>query len=179
MSPPSPDGVRHWTNWGPLMAETFASVAAKIDRVERAMSDKDMMTRVGLAAKKAALEAAERDVGSDRTMSGFRRKSAKLNARYDITGVSAVNLELYPKGLWMLANDGRRRLPAGGRVVPKVRRGGSGSKALNTPYGPRRSVKASRSKGLGTLADAETDAQREAYKAADRQVDLVIRTVFR
>lgn len=161
------------------MADTFASCAAKIDRVEKALSDDVMMTRVGLAAKKAALGAAERDVGSDRVMSGFRRKGAKLNARYDIAGSSAVNLELYPKGLWTLANDGRRRLPPGGRVYPKKRRGGGGAKALNTPYGPRQSVKASRTKGLGTLADAEADALREAYKAADRQVDVVIRTVFR
>jgi hypothetical protein len=161
------------------MADTFASVDAKIGRVQKALSDDAMMNRVGLAAKKASLEAAERDVGSDRVMSGFRRKNAKLNARYDITGSSAVNLELYPKGLWMLANDGRRRLPAGGRVYPRKRRGGGGSQALNTPWGPRATVKASRSKGLGTLADAETDALREAYKAADRQVDVVIRTVFR
>jgi hypothetical protein len=160
------------------MADTFASVDAKIARLQRELSDQTMMNKVGLAAKKASLEAAERDVGSDRVMSGFRRKNAKLNARYDVVASSAVTLELYPKGLWMLANDGRRRLPPGGRVVPKVRRGG-GAKALNTPYGPRRSVKASRSKGLGTLADAENDAQREAYKAADRQVDVVIRTVFR
>jgi hypothetical protein len=160
------------------MDDTFDSLNAKIRRVERALSDEDMMNRVGLAAKKASLDAAERDVGADRVMSGFRRKNAKLNARYDITGASAVKLELYPKGLWMLANDGRRRIPPGGRVVPKVRRGG-GSKSLNTPWGPRRSVRASRSKGLGTLADAETDAQREAYRAASRQVDVVIRTVFR
>ena len=161
------------------MADTFASVEAKIGRVQKALSDEDMMARVGMAAKKAALKAAERDVGSDRVMSGFRRKGAKLNARYDIAGSSAVNLELYPKGLWTLANDGRRRMPAGGRVAPKVKRGGKGSKALNTPWGPRSSVKASRSKGLGTLADAETDALREAYKAADRQVDVAIRTAFR
>ena len=157
------------------MADTFASCAAKIGRVEKALTDDVMMTKVGLAAKKAALEAAERDVGSDRVMSGFRRKNAKLNARYDITGSSAVNLELYPKGLWTLANDGRRRLPAGGRVYPRKR----GAKALNTPWGPRASVKASRSRGLGTLADAEKDALREAYKAADRQVEVAIHTIFR
>jgi hypothetical protein len=161
------------------MADTFQSFAQKVDKLERELSGDAMMTRVGLAAKKAALDAAEGDLGSDRVFSGFGRRNAKLGARYDITGVSAVNLELYPKGLWVLANDGRRKLPPGGRVYPRKRRGGSGAKALNTPYGPRRSVKASTSRGLGTLADAETNAQREAYKAADRQVKVVIRTVFR
>lgn len=160
------------------MVDTFVSLNAKVDKLSKALSDDEMMARVGMAAKKAALGAAERDVGSDRVMSGFRRKNAKLNARYDVTGRSAVELQLYPKGLWMLANDGRRRLPAGGRVVPKTRRGGK-AKALDTPWGPRTSVRGSRSKGLGTLADAETDAQRDAFKAADRQVDVVIRTVFR
>lgn len=160
------------------MADTLASLSGDISRLQKELSSDAMMTRVGLAAKKAALEAAERDVGSDRVMSGFRRSNAKLNARYDIVSNSAVKLELYPKGLWMLANDGRRRLPPGGRIVPKARRNGR-AKALNTPYGPRASVRASRSKGLGTLADAERDAEREGYKAADRQVEIAIRTVFR
>jgi len=157
------------------VADTFASLSNDVARLQKELSSDAMMTRVGLAAKKAALEAAERDVGSDRVMSGFRRRNARLNARYDVTGNSAINLELYPKGLWMLANDGRRRMPPGGRVYPRKR----GSKALNTPWGPRASVSASRSKGLGTLADAERIALDEAYKAADRQVEVAIRTVFR
>lgn len=157
------------------MADTLASLANDVTQLQKELSSDAMMTRVGLAAKKAALEAAAGDLGSDRAMSGFRRRNASLNARYDITGNSAINLELYPKGLWMLANDGRRRLPPGGRVYPRKR----GSRALNTPWGPRAWVAASRSKGFGTLADAERIAEDEAFKAADRQVEVAIRTVFR
>ena len=157
------------------MADTLSSLNADIARLQKELTGDAMMTRVGLAAKKAALEAAAADLGADRAMSGFRRRNASLNARYDVTSGSAINLELYPKGLWMLANDGRRRLPAGGRIYPRKR----GAKALNTPWGPRASVAASRSKGLGTLADAERNAETEAYKAADRQVEVAIRAVFR
>lgn len=161
------------------MAETLASFGNKIDHLHKELTGDAIPNRMGMAAKKASLAAAERDLGGDRAFSGFRRRNAKLGARYEPMTGSAVELQLYPKGLWVLANDGRRKLPPGGRVYPRKGRGGTGAKALNTPWGPRRSVAASRSKGLGTLADAERDAEREALKEANRGVDIVVRTVFR
>jgi hypothetical protein len=161
------------------MADSLESFGKKIDHLQKELSGDAIPNRMGMAAKKASLAAAAKDLGSDLAFSGFRRRNAKLGARYEPMSGSAVELQLYPKGLWVLANDGRRRLPPGGRVYPRKGRGGKGSKALNTPWGARKSVAASRSKGLGTLADAERDAEREALKEANRGVDIVVRTVFR
>jgi hypothetical protein len=161
------------------MADTLASFGNKIDRLQKDLAGDAIPKRMGMAAKKASLAAASRDLGSDLAFSGFRRRNAKLGARYEPMAGSAIELQLYPKGLWVLANDGRRKLPPGGRVYPRKGRGGRGSKALNTPWGARKSVAASRSRGLGTLADAERDAEREALKEANRGVEIVVRTVFR
>lgn len=123
----------------------------------------------GQAAKKAASTAAERDLGGDAAFSGFRRR-VPLRAGYDMDPGTRLTVNLSPKGLWMLANDGRRRRPASGRVYPRKARGGLGSKALNTPWGPRRSVRASTTSGFGTLKDAEIAIERDAIKAVDVKI---------
>lgn len=115
----------------------------------------------GQAAKKAAIDAAELDLGSDAAFSGFRRK-VPLRAGYDLEPGPRLTLNLSPKGMWMLANDGRRA--GAGRVYPRK------GKALKTPYGPRKSVKSSSSRGLGTLADAEKAIERDTFKAVDVRI---------
>lgn len=131
--------------------------------------DDELRHVAGAAAKEAAFGAAERDLGSDRTFSGFNRKNARLDAGYDLTD-NGVVLNLRPAGLWNLANYGRRAgtgKTKGGRVYPRKGRGG-GSAVLNTPWGPRANVKASSSRGLGTLKDAETAIESDVFKAVDR-----------
>lgn len=88
-----------------------------------------------------------------------------LRAGYDMGDGPRITVNLSPKGLWMLANDGRRAKP--GRVYPRKGRGGAGASALRTPWGPRKSVRSSSSHGFGTLADAERAIERDAIKAVD------------
>lgn len=121
----------------------------------------------GMAAKEAALDVAERDLGSDRAFSGFKRRNARLDAGFDIEDGPRVVLNLRPKGLWMLANDGRRANTGkakGGIIQPGPR---AKSSVMRTPWGPRANVKSSKSRGLGTLADAENAVERETFKAVD------------
>jgi hypothetical protein len=143
------------------MADDLSGLRASISGLVDQKSVDAMKHVAGQAAKKAAIDVAQRDLGGDAAFSGFRRR-VPLKAGYDLEADSRVTLNLSPKGLWMLANDGRRRPPPGGRVYPRKGKG-----ALSTPWGPRKSVRASRSRGLGTLADAEVAVERETFKAVD------------
>lgn len=108
---------------------------------------------MGAAGKSSALDAAATDLGPDRAMSRFRRKVA-LGAGYDVGDPVVVNLR--PEGLWILANDGRRR---SGEIRPRrARRGGNrkprGRAAVG---GDGRFVAVARyrpSRGLRTIDDA-------------------------
>lgn len=120
----------------------------------------DRLRRVGGdAGEKAALKAAAKDLGSDRAFSGMKRR-IPLNATTELVG-NTVRVNLSPRGLWDLASKGRR---SSGR--PIVAKGG----ALATPYGPRRSVRSSRSRGLGTVDEAEKQIETDAVKAIDSEL---------
>lgn len=116
---------------------------------------------IGQFAKTEALDAASRDLGGDRQLSGMTRK-AKLGAGYDLG--QPVVLNLRPAGLWFLVEDGRKR-----RGVINVKRR-SGKEAVLTPQGPRRRATYSRSRGLSTLTDTYNAVDRGIVKAADEGV---------
>lgn len=154
---------------------TLASIRADLTKFVEGLDD-EIRHVAGQAAKEAALGAASRDLGADRTFSGFNRKNARLDAGYDLTD-NGVTLNLRPKGLWMLANDGRRAgtgKARGGTIQPRQRRRG-GSQALMTPWGPRANVRTSASRGMGTLADAEKAIETDTFKAVDKAVGERIR----
>lgn len=132
-----------------------------VDIVET-LSDDALRHRVGLAAKTTALEAAEDDLGGDRAFSGFRRV-VPLKARYDLTS-AGVDLEMFPEGLWNLAEKGRRAKSY--RVIPRARRRrGRRRVAVMTPRGPRYSARITRSRGLGTLTKVERRLDRAVSDA--------------
>ena len=64
-----------------------------------------MAAKGGAAGKKAALDAASRDLGGDRRFSGMRRK-ATLSAGYDDAGAGKVEIKFRPAGMWNLAEAG-------------------------------------------------------------------------
>ena len=135
------------------------------------------MTRAGgMAAKKAAEQAASRDLGGDRRMSGLKRGGA-LSAGFDLVGSSSVKVKYRPAGAWVLADQGRKRtklIVAGqGR-----RKGAGGVRLFRTPDGPRRSFMSRPSRGLGTIRDAKREAGREVPKAAQREFRQKVTGVF-
>ena len=73
---------------------------------------------MGMEGKDAAHDAIERSVGSDRAMSGFRGGRVKLGAGFDVED-TAVVINLRPKGLILLADEGRTRTT---EIVPRARR---------------------------------------------------------
>lgn len=115
--------------------------------------DATVQHAMGAAGKSSALDAATADLGGDRAFSGFGR-IVPLSAGYDLGDPVVVNLR--PEGLWILAEDGRRRR---GDIRPKARRrrgnrkprgraavGSGGRYVAVGRFGP--------SRGLNTISDA-------------------------
>jgi len=152
------------------MDAELTSFATRIEQITSDAVLKRVADAGGMAAKKASLEAVSRDLGSDRSFSGLRRR-APLGVGFDHVGGSAVRMNYRPAGLWRLAEEGRR---SQGTIVPR-RRGGK--RALLTPHGPRALSHYSSSRGLGTFSDAVDESRREAPKAAFRQFQTEIAKV--
>jgi hypothetical protein len=155
-----------------MPTRALVGLRADLSKFVADASDDSMKHVAGGAGKKAALDVAKRDVGADLVLSGFNRRSARLSAGYELGAGSGLTLNLSPTGLWTLMNTGRN---GGGRTInPKKRRGGRGGKALNTPWGPRQSVRGSNWGGKGTLADAEHAVEVEVVKAVDREILKIV-----
>lgn len=133
---------------------------------------------MGAAGKESALSAAARDLGSDRRFSGVPSTAADLRAGYDLG--DPVILNLRPEGLWILAEDGRRR---SGEIRPNTRRR-RGRTANRQPRGlpavgsGGRFVKVGRyrpSRGLNTISDAIDDMSDAIPAAIGAAIDAKAR----
>lgn len=151
--------------------DVAAAVEALTDLVSRPSIER-LQHAGGAAAKEASLDEAARDLGADRAFSGFRRRNARLGAGYDVEP-DATYINLRPKGLWVLANTGRR---AGNQRIAPRKRGGA--KALKTPWGPRASVKPSNWRGFGTLKRAEDRFDTEVPEAVEREMFDIVSELF-
>jgi hypothetical protein len=150
-------------------------LSAFADKLER-LADPSMLHRVvqqaGLAGKKAALDAAARDLGGDRSMSGLRRKAA-LGAGFDRSGATEVTINFRPAGLWILASRGRT---SSGEIRPRAR---GGKRALaGGGFGPVARSRYGPSRGLDTFDDAVKQARQDVPKAAFKQFVIEVGSVF-
>ena len=150
------------------MARTLTNLAAELTAAVQVTAD--VQHAMGQVGKTAALEAATRDLGGDRAMSGFGR-IVPLTAGYDLGNPVVVNLR--PEGLWILAEDGRRR---SGPIVPKARRRRGtrrprGRAAVGTAGRYRAATRFGPSRGLNTITDALTDID---ARLPDAVADAVI-----
>jgi hypothetical protein len=155
-----------------MASSDLAAFGMKLERITDPAALGRVVMSGGMAAKKAALDAASADLGGDRAMSGLRRKAA-LGAGFDRTGATEVTLNFRPAGLWILASRGRT---SSGTIRPR-KRGGKGALAGNG-FGPRASSRYGRSRGLDTFDDAVNKARTEVPKAAFKQFVAEIASVF-
>lgn len=140
------------------------------------LTDKPAVARVqhamGAAAKKAATKAVTKDLGADLRMSNMRGK-AKLSSGYDLDTAGAT-AHLRPKGLWNLADKGRRRQ---GTIRPRKK---GGKKAVTVAPG-KKGIRAyshyTPSRGLGTVDDAIDLMRVDVPKAATKVVTDNIRSM--
>jgi hypothetical protein len=161
------------------VADNFREFANRLERLEDPKTLMRIADKAGVAGKKAALDAAAKALGGDRRFSGMRKKTA-LSAGYDVNGPSSVSINLRPAGLWMLAEDGRKR---SGPIYPRRgARKGSGAaygRAVMTPYGPRARSSYGPSRGSGAVSDVEDRAKRDVPKAAAQQFTAEVARIVR
>jgi hypothetical protein len=169
------------------MANDFAEVRKTVDQITDIVSGEPMSrvaAKAGQAGKKAALDAAARDLGGDRRFRNFKGKPP-LNAGYDQSGPTSVLINFRPAGLWNLAQSGRhgsgpiypRGVTAKGRGRKGV--GHQAHRAVKTPNGPRAHSSYGHSRGLGTFDDALSMAQIKVPEAASDQFDVEIGRALR
>lgn len=154
------------------MADSFAAFARKMEEVERGFTSPRVVRAAGMAAKKAGLEVAQDVAGSDRRLSGWGKRGITLAVGFDQTGDTEVTLNLRPGGPWKVLEQGRR----GGKLITPKKR--SGAKALNTPFGPRRSVRLGATAGKGAITKAYEAGADKAHRAAAAEVQAILREVF-
>ena len=153
-----------------------AALSAYVRKLESTISD-DARSRItmaaGIATRKAAVSAVEDKLGPDRAMSNFRSGRVKLGAGFDVDGWT-VKVNHRPKGVWLLADAGRKR---SGIAYPRTgaNRGRKGKittpgRAVLTPYGPRASHRFGPSRGTGVFEMAAAREREEAPKSAWRVV---------
>jgi hypothetical protein len=150
-----------------MASSDLAAFAAKLQKITNPAVLKRVVEAGGKAGKEAALDAASRDLGGDRSMSGLRRK-VPLGAGYDGAGGSSVVINFRPAGLWRLASQGRT---SSGEITPRGSgRRRSGKQALaGSGFGPVARSRYGPSRGLNTFDDAVDKARDDVPRAAARQ----------
>jgi len=155
------------------MAEGTAELAALVRRLQGVAEGESMrriQNHVGARSKGAVNDAATATLGADKAMSNFRKGRVRLGVGYDRTARGLV-LNLRPRGLWVLAESGRRHA---GVIRPK-----RGHRALMTPQGPRRSSRYGPSRGKRSITVAERNVQRVAGPATDEAIARELAKVVR
>lgn len=126
--------------------------------IEHDLESRQVLNRIGVAAKKDADEAVGGDV-SDRSMSGWwRGRPIQVGARFDVVSADEVKVSPTPRsrGPWRVLEEGRQ---AG---TSKSRRG-------RAP----RTVGATR--GKGTWSDAVDKMERRTPERFARELNTVLR----
>lgn len=134
------------------MAETFAGFERKLAAIERDLTDKRTLTRLGVQAKGDAVEALRADIGDQSLSNWRRRRPIDLTPRFEIEG---DQVHVAPKR----GAVGPTRVLTAGRQAGVSRRG--------------RPVSASR--GKGTWDDAVELMERRTPERVHREVQAVLR----
>lgn len=141
------------------MADSFAQFARKLEQVERDMSDRATLTRLGMGAKDDFAEAVRGDFG-DLSMSNWRRgRPIEMQARFT---VSASEVTVEPAG--------RARGPV--TVAERGRRAGVSNRRAS------RGRRYGASAGKGTWTDAEKLMVDRTPKRAHDELVKSLRKLF-
>jgi len=154
------------------MAETFASLNIKIQKLQRELTDDALMHTIGKMAKDEARKAASADLGGDPKFSGW---SPILTTRYDIVGKGVLSFKpgsSRAAGPWTVAEYGRNASQG-----PRLR-----SSSL-TPTGRRRSAGSFRrwngvTAPKHTASEAIAKIEPQVPKLVDKHVGRAIRKTF-
>lgn len=159
--------------------DVLTAYVRKLDSLLDADANRRIVRHAGLAAKKAGLSVLEAKLGSDRAMSNFRNGNTKLGLGFDQNGWE-LHLNHRPRGLWLLADSGRKR---SGGIYPRSGRRRNHTpvpgRAVLTPFGPRAGSSFGPSRGTGVFKMAAAREREAAPKAAWEQLQAELRRVVR
>lgn len=121
-----------------MPGQDFGAFAQKLSRIERDITDRRVLTKIGVAAKRDVAEAVRHDLG-DQSMSNWRRgKPIQIGGRFDIVGDGVlVSPERRARGPFRVLEDGRSAGMSRGRKGGKRRRV-NGVIVTSTALAPRR-----------------------------------------
>lgn len=160
-------------------ASAISAYLSKLESTINAEAEGRILRAAGLAAKSAALSAAEDKLGGDRAMSNYKGGSVALNAGFD-TKNWQLDINHRPAGLWLLADEGRKRSGAiyprrNGRKARKATKG----RAVLTPFGPRARSSFKPSRGTNVFKTASARERDKASEAAWQALQGEIRRIVR
>lgn len=160
-------------------ASALSAYLTKLESTLDADANRRITRAAGFAAKQAALSAVEAKLGADRAMSNYKGGRIKLGVGFDQASWR-VDLNHRPKGMWLLADEGRKR---SGGIYPRNGRRRNytpvAGRAVLTPFGPRASSRFGPSRGTGVFKMAAAREREAAPKAAWEQLQAEFRRVVR
>jgi hypothetical protein len=130
-----------------LLADDIAALATALGGSELM---RDVLTQVGVEAKKTLEQHTQRDLGSDMRFSGWKR-AGKLATGFEFEGDNKIVFAPRNQGPWTVLNDGRHR---GNKFSRRRRR--------NVGWGPTR--------GKNTWDEAWNDIERDAERTMEREL---------
>ena len=156
-----------------MPTDTFESFAKRLDTMVNGISGaqlRQVMTEVGVAAKKAAESAASADLGGDPKFSGW---APTLDTRFDHIGEGRISFHPTRRaaGPWTVAEFGRNSTAGPRMVGPRLTQTGRVSRARARRWNGR-------TQGKGTASDALRVIEKEAPKRIEDAVKKAIRKSF-
>jgi hypothetical protein len=152
------------------VADTFASFAGKVDRLQQDLADDKLSHALGKMAKAEATKAASADLGGDPKFSGW---APTLDTRYDIVGPGRISFHPSRRsaGPWTVAEHGR-----GTSVGPSL----ASSSLTPTGRTARRKKKRNngRTVGKNTATEALALIDRAMPRVVDAELARVVRRIF-
>lgn len=135
------------------MGNEVHAFGARLNRAATALSGapmREVMTHLGVAAKKDLERAVSRDAGGDLAMRNWPK--AKMTSGFEHTGEGRITVKARPAGPWRVLSEGARPHTVTAKGARGGRRGRGGARLLRTPYGPRPYVHIPHTRGHGTWA---------------------------
>lgn len=156
-----------------MPTDTFASFGRRVDKFINGLSGaelKQVMTKVGVAAKGDALKAASADLGGDPKFSGW---APTLDTRFDHVGSGRVSFHPTKRGAgpWTVAEFGRNSTAGPRMTGPRLTQTGKVSKARQKRWNGR-------TQGKGTATKALAAIERETPDRIEAEVRKAIRKAF-
>ena len=145
------------------MADSFESFARRVDGFVNGISDaqlKQIMTKLGVEAKKDAEGAASGDLGGDPKFSGW---APVLETRFDHVGEGRISFHPTRRaaGPWTVAEHGRNAGEGPRMTGPRLTKTGKMSKAKGKRWNGRTQGKGTATKALATI-ESKTPERFEA-----------------